>query len=551
MKSPSRNDNGKASVTDNNSGPAIRPPRVTTKVATPLHLAAAGRWCAMLLIAAGAEVLALSPLQAASAKREITDSGITAAVEGGLAFEKGVFPSAVDVSTSQGIVTLSGSVNNLLAKERAVKMAESIRGVRGVVDRTTVTPVSRSDADTRKDIQAALRLDPATESYRVAVSVQNAVATLTGSVGSYTEKQLVTRIAKGVKGIKEVRNEVAINYLSKRTDSQILADIKARLQWDIWVNGDMTNVDVRDGRVTLTGIVGSAIAKSRASDDAWVNGVLSVDDSGMKVEPWAHNDARRRLKYATRSDSDIKQAVQDAFRLDPRVAAFSLDVNVGGGVVVLGGNVGNLKAKTSAEQDVENIVGVTGLDSLVKVRPSGQSTDAEMKEQLKAVVFWDPLLDSSTISVAVVNRVAYLSGTVGSIVQKAEAQDVALRTKGVLMVRNALKVEPEFWVTYYDWPNYYYASPYDGQTSYYASGMFGPQLYLSDERIKKNIENAFFWSPFVHSDEIKVSVDGGMATLTGTVGTWIGWGEADKDARRSGATGVVNRVKVKTGAWWW
>ena len=509
------------------------------------------RWCATLLIAAGAQVLSLPPLQAQSAKREITDSGITAAVEGGLAFEKGVFPNDVDVGTSQGIVTLSGSVSNLLAKERAVKMAESIRGVRGVIDRTTVTPVSRSDADTRKDIQTALRLDPATESYRVAVSVQNAVATLTGSVGSYTEKELVARIAKGVKGIKEVRNEVAINYLSKPTDSQIAADIKARLQWDIWVNGDMTSVEVSGGRVTLTGTVGSAIAKSRASDDAWVNGVLSVDASGMKVEPWAHSDPRRRLKYATRSDGDIKQAVQAAFRLDPRVAAFSLDVNVGGGMGVLSGNVGNLKAKTSAEQDVENIVGVTGLDSFLKVRPAGQSTDAEMKEQMKAVVFWDPLLDSATISVAVINRVAYLSGTVGSLVQKAEAQDVALRTKGVVLVWNALKVEPASWVTYYDWPNYYYTSPYGGQTSYYASGMFGPQLYLSDERIKKNIENAFFWSPFVHSDEIKVAVDGGMATLTGTVGTWIGWGEADKDARRSGATGVVNRVKVKTGAWWW
>jgi len=45
-------------------------------------------------------------------------------------------------------------------------------------------------------------------------------------------------------------------------------------------------------------------------------------------------------------------------------------VNVEEGVVVLSGNVGNLKAKTSAEQDVENIVGVTGLDSLLKVRPS-------------------------------------------------------------------------------------------------------------------------------------------------------------------------------------
>jgi len=92
MKSASRNDSGKTSTTDNNSGPAIRPPRVTTEVARPLHRATLGRWCAMLLIAAGAQVLALLPLQAASAKREITDSGITAAVEGGLAFEKGRVP---------------------------------------------------------------------------------------------------------------------------------------------------------------------------------------------------------------------------------------------------------------------------------------------------------------------------------------------------------------------------------------------------------------------------------------------------------------------------
>ena len=110
------------------------------------------------------------------------------------------FPNDVDVSTSQGIVTLSGSVDNLLAKERAVKIAESIRGVRGVIDRITVTPVSRPDADIRKDILTALLQDPATESYQVAVSVQDAVATLTGSVGSYAEKQLAARIAQWSQG---------------------------------------------------------------------------------------------------------------------------------------------------------------------------------------------------------------------------------------------------------------------------------------------------------------------------------------------------------------
>jgi len=53
-------------------------------------------------------------------------------------------------------------------------------------------------------------------------------------------------------------------------------------------------------------------------------------------------------------------------------------------------------------------------------------------------------------------------------------------------VRNELKVEPRFYVAYYEWPDSHrYVSPYADQLSDYASGMFGPELYLTDERIKK------------------------------------------------------------------
>ena len=529
------------------------------KLAKWSHRAAIGRGSAILLIVVGMQTLALPPLQAATPKKEITDNGITTAVEAGFKLEKGVFPNDVDVSTSQGIVTLSGSVANLLAKERAVKIAESLRGVRGVIDRITVTPVSRPDADIRKDILTALTQDPATESYQVPVSVQDAVVTLTGSVGSYPEKQLAARIAKGVKGVKEVRNDVTINYLAKRTDPEIAADVKSRLQWDIWINGGLVNPVVKDGKVTLTGTIGSVISKWRAFDDAWIIGVTSVDDSGLKIEPTAGNGAQRKFEDAVSSDSEIKLAVQAALRLDPRVSAFSPDVTVEDGGVILGGTVGNLKAKTSAAQDAKNIMGVWRVDNLLKVRLNGRTTDAETEKQLKAALSWDPLLDSSTIDVAVINRTAYLSGAVESSFEKAEAHDVASRIKGVLLVRNHLKVEPEFSISSYDWPYYsyydwpYYSSygwPYYNQSPYYDSEIFGPQPYLSDEQIKKNIENGFFWSPFVRSDDIKVTVDGGVATLTGNVGTWIGWGEADKDAHKSGAAEVLNRVKVKKGRWW-
>jgi len=74
---------------------------------------------------------------------------------------------------------------------------------------------------------------------------------------------------------------------------------------------------------------------------------------------------------------------------------------------------------------------------------------------------------------------------------------------------------------------------------------------MTDEQIKTSIKGGFFWSPFVDSGDIKVSVNGGVATLTGTVGTRIGWNEASRDAYNGGATKVVNQVKITHSAWWW
>jgi osmotically-inducible protein OsmY len=521
--------------------------------------ASLGRWSASLLVAAGMQTLVLPSLHAASTKPEITDSGITTAVEDGLARAKGLLPNDVDVSTSGGIVTLTGSVDNLLDKERAIKTAKSVRGVSEVTDQITVNAVSRPDADILADIQSALKQDPATKSYQTTVAVQNAVATLSGTVGSYAEQQLATRIASGVKGVKAVNNQVAINYLAARTDDEISADVKARLQWDIWVNGDLISPAVKDGKVTLTGTIGSAISKSRAFDDAWVNGVTSVDDGGLKIEPWTHNGTTQKANNSNLSDSDIQQAVQAALRADPRVAAFSPDVAVADGVVTLGGTVSNMKAETSAEQDAKNIVGVREVESHLKVREMNvaaygvESTMAEdTAQQLKAALAWDPWLDSSTIDVAVLNHTAYLSGGVDSSFQNAEAQDVASRTVGVLEIRNHLKIQPDYsYSDYYadydyysDYDYGYYDWPYYNESPYYVADVSGPQPYKTDAKIKKSIEDRFFWSPFVDRDNIKVTVNGGVATLTGSIGTWVGWGEAEKDAHKGGASFVLDTVKV-------
>ncbi|HEY4188014.1 MAG TPA: BON domain-containing protein [Polyangia bacterium] len=484
-------------------------------------------------------------VEAADARPQLSDPAITAVVEAGLRYDRGVAPNTVDAGSSHGIVTLSGAVSNLLAKERAVAIAESIRGVRGVVDRITVTPVLRSDRDIRDAVLMMLSHDPATASYHVSASVKNAVATLAGVVDSYAAKRLAVRLAKGVKGMKDVRDDLTIDYARKRSDEQIAADARARLAWDLWLNGDSIKTAVKGGAVTLSGLVGSAVGKSRAYDDAWVNGVTAVDDAALEVDPRLRDDARHRPNFAVKTDGDIKAAVEAAFQLDPRVSRHVPDVSVEGGGVILTGTVENLKAKASAEQDAHDIGGVWRVDNLIKVRPQGPVVDVDMEKQLKTMLAWDPSLDGSAIDVAVINRVAYLTGAVDSRYEMVEAEEDASRVEGLLWVRNRLKVEPDQVVAYdrpysdyHAWP--YYRSPFPRSVE------LGPPPYPSDAEIKAGVVRALFWSPFVAGDTITVTVHGGVATLSGTVDSWIGWREADEDARRI-AGDVINRLVIRKG----
>jgi len=516
-----------------------------------------GRLSATLFITIGMQALvvpsmsaatiegAANPPSIASSQQTPTDAEITWAVEDRLRLEKGAYSNEVDVKTNNGIVTLSGSGHNLLVKERAVKVAESLRGVRGVIDLITVSPTARPDEDIRKDILMALLQDPVTDSFQIAVSLQGGIATLTGSIGTYAEKQIAARIAKGIPGVKELQNNITVNYTGKSTDSEISSVIKDRLQWDIWTNGDMIDVTVKNGHVTISGTAGSAISKSRIENNSWVSGVSAVDVSGVSVDFLKRNEARRSRKYAIRSDREIQQAVQAAFREDPRVNRFSPMVTVENSRVVIRGNVSNLKAKTSAELDARNVVGVWAVDNLLKVRPTTSPTDAEMTKQLSSSLFWDFSLEGANIQGKVVDHVAILSGNVTSSFQKYQAQDDATRIKGVTIVRNNLIIEPGYAEIYnYDWP-YYTRAPY------VTSGWRAYSPYLNDESIKKSIQNKLYWSPYVDSANINVGVIHGVATLTGTVGSWIGWDEANADGIDGGASSVVNQVVVNRESWLW
>jgi osmotically-inducible protein OsmY len=118
------------------------------------------------------------------------DASIISAIERRMLTDGGVRSHSMEVRASNGIVTLSGSVDNILARDRAIEIARSINGVRSVVNMIEVKASERSDEEIRRDVRDALEADPVTDYLQIGVKVENGVVTLTGTVGSYGEKAL-------------------------------------------------------------------------------------------------------------------------------------------------------------------------------------------------------------------------------------------------------------------------------------------------------------------------------------------------------------------------
>jgi osmotically-inducible protein OsmY len=454
---------------------------------------------------------------------QLKDEDITNAVELELRMDEGISSHLIDVKTEDGVVTLSGWVDNILARDRAVKVGESIRGVRSVIDEIRVKAMDRPDSEIREDIMNALKLDPATDTFEIEVEVNKGAVTLSGIVDSYAERDLCGDVIKHVKGIKEFTNNIQISDEISLPDPQIKADIEQRLLFDILVNNPIT-VDVKDGYVTLSGIVGSAAEKSRAEMDAWVKGVSFVDIKALRVEPWARDTKHRDNLYSNLSDKEVKKAVKAALSYDPRVWAFEVYISVSKGEVILTGVVDSFKAKRSAEEDAMDTVGVWIVDNLLRVRPSAFMTETEIEEwndadltkNVRKVLSRNPYLERSRITVSVHNGKVYLYGSVDSFFEKYEAEDSVSRVKGVVEVENNLKIDKE------------------------------PAI-KTDWEIKRDIERQLFWNPFVDSDDITVSVKDGVATLTGSVYTWYELKDVMKNVMDGGAKWIINKLNVKHG----
>jgi hyperosmotically inducible periplasmic protein len=122
-----------------------------------------------------------------------------------------------EVSTTNGIVIINGSVENSAEKELITKLVEDIQGVKSVENKMTILKEKTSTVGEKLDdsvitakVKMALVIHRSTGVLRTSVTTNDAVVTVSGKALNIAEKELVSKVIEDVDGVKSVVNEMNI-----------------------------------------------------------------------------------------------------------------------------------------------------------------------------------------------------------------------------------------------------------------------------------------------------------------------------------------------------
>ena len=242
---------------------------------------------------------------------QLADSWLTTKIQAQYFADDDIKARHINVSTRDGLVRLSGYVDNAAQRDLAVQIAKTTDGVRGVTDQLSIAgapaegeavattgtavpgappaPAASSvpdDALVTARVQSRFFVDDRVKARRIDVDTRDGIVTLSGEVESEDERAQALLLARTADGVRRVEDHLSIvtppatsGETPRVDDAMLTTTIQAKYFVDDAVKGSAVDVSVKDGVVLLQGRVRDEAAHEQAVAIARnTTGVLQVVD---------------------------------------------------------------------------------------------------------------------------------------------------------------------------------------------------------------------------------------------------------------------------------
>lgn len=172
-----------------------------------------GKWnaehAALRVYGVKALVMEIDVTLAGSTRR--TDADIARSAQDVLQWTTDAPEGTVHVKVEKGTVTLSGAVAWEYQRQDAAEAVRNLVGVKGLVNMISINAAVCSSVG-KADIEAALKRRATADAKSIGVQVDGGEVTLTGSVHSWSERDLARDSAWGAPGVRNVVDQMTIAY---------------------------------------------------------------------------------------------------------------------------------------------------------------------------------------------------------------------------------------------------------------------------------------------------------------------------------------------------
>ena len=195
-------------------------------------------------------------------------------------------PNRIEVTVKRGVVKLGGYVDHYMDQVAATAAAERVPGVEAVVQGIEVElPAAsrRDDLEIARSACAVLEHNSTIPRDHVKISVCDGWVTLEGNLQEEHQKEEAENAVRRTLGVRGVTNNIVVRRQPKPYD--VTLQIERTFQRMAVHHAQDIHVEIKDGKVILSGLVRAWVEKADAEEAAReVPGVTEVENR-LEVTP--------------------------------------------------------------------------------------------------------------------------------------------------------------------------------------------------------------------------------------------------------------------------